>query len=151
MTYKILWAVKKGIIVTRIAQIIKGELSVEFDGAPDNATAIFETENGITLFRPLKSGTCKIPADKLSGIIQVSVAVLDGSVTPQKWICEELIATPIDAERTLIVANDLDLHLKLIDLETENEKNKKMLEQLTSRLESIETRIEKMLEGYDLT
>lgn len=140
---------RTGLILTRQPQYTK-ELSFTFISAPSDATAIFATEGGNTLFRKLIEGRCSLPLEDLKGVVRVTVALLSGQAQPHHWICEEIVITPISVGGALIAPNDMDLPKKMVDLQLENQELRESNFALTERITKLEERFEKLLEGYDL-
>ena len=136
-----------GVILTRQPQQTK-ELSFTFLGAPSDATAIFTTESGDTLFRKLSEG-CSLPVDNLKGVICVTVAVLGAQAQPPHWICEEFVVTPL-SDGALVSPNDMNLPQKVVDLQLENQELRESYSALNKHIKKLEERFEKLLEGYDL-
>lgn len=137
------------VLLTRQPSLENGEICVTFTGAPSDATAIFEF-NGNSIYRLLDEGTCTIPADKLKGPVVVTLAVLDGSSRPEKWICEELMADPWEDGLVLIGPNDAKLPQRFMELKLENEEIRILNENLEERIKALEDKLESLYEGYDL-
>lgn len=138
------------VILTRQPDIVYDELQVDFLGAPIGATAIFES-NGVSMYRLLYDGTCSIPSNRLDGVITVTLALLDGSASPRRWICEEIMAKREKNGGTLISPNDMDLPARYVELKLENEEIRKEIKLFGARIEKLNGRLETLLEGYDLT
>ena len=149
MNYKILDN-NTAVVLTRQPKLIYNELYVDFLDAPLGATAIFES-GGNTMYRLLNGGTCSVPSDKLNGVVKVTVALLDGSTRPCRWTCEELLAEKQKSGGTLISPNDMNLPQRFVELKLENHTVRQSLERLEGRIKELEDRLEKLLEGYDLT
>lgn len=137
------------VVLTRQPEIVHGEINVIFSGAPSDATAIFECD-GIAIYRPLKDNACEIPGNKLTGAVKVTVAILDGSASPDKWVCEELLAEKQKNGGVLISPNDMNLPQRFIELKLENEDIRQTNARIAARLEKLEDRLTTLLEGYDL-
>jgi hypothetical protein len=148
MRYKILDS-GTSVVLTRHPQMLSEELQIEFEGAPSNATAIFEIGER-SIYRNLVESSCSVPVDKLNGVVKVTIAVLDGSARPRKWICEELLAEK-QSGGTLVAPNDMNLPQRFVELKLENEVIRQTQERLEWRVKVLEDRLEKLLEGYDLT
>ena len=110
MEYKILDN-GTAVVLTRQPELVYDELYVDFSGAPSGATAIFEC-GGDSLYRLLNGVTCSVPADKLNGVVKVTVALLEGSARPRRWACEELLAEKQKSGGTLISPNDMNMPQK---------------------------------------
>ena len=149
MRYKLLGS-GKAVIISREHEIVYDNFFITFSGAPSDATAILDV-NGSSLYRKLEDGVCSIPANKLVGEIRVTVVILDGTTPIKRWNCEELKAETLRDGGTLVSPNDMNLPQKLADLELEYEHIRQTNERITKRLQALEDRLEKILEGYDLT
>ena len=139
-----------GVILSRNPVTVYDDLSVSFSGAPENATAIFDTENA-SLYRPLTDGACTVPADVLIGAIRVTVVVFDGSACSRRWPCEELFAEKLRDGGTLVFPNDMNLPQRFVELKKENDDIRQSQKRIEERLAELEDRIERLLDGYDLT
>lgn len=148
MEYKILDN-GTAVVLTRQPELVYDELYIDFSGAPSGATAIFEV-GGDSLYRLLHGETCSVPADKLNGVVKVTVALLDGSARPRKWACEELLAEKQKSGGTLVSPNDMNLPQRFIELKMENEAIRQTNERIETRLKELEDKLERLLEGYDL-
>ena len=141
-----------GVLLARGAQLVRDSLFVRFENTPENATAIFEC-GGKECYRVLseqEQSDCVIPADFLNGTVKVTVAVLDGSARPTKWICEAFTAERQEDGSIFVAPDDTNLPQKVADLRVENDALRKNVKELTQKIENLETRIQTMLEGYDL-
>ncbi len=140
-----------GVILTRQAELISGELLIQFTGAPEGSTAIFERDDGHSLYRPINDENCSVDEDFLHGTIKVTVVVLNGSVKPPKWLCEGIRAIGVKNAGVIISPDDVNLQEKLIklqmnyaDVSVKADKNEREIKELREKLE-------KLLEGYDIT
>ena len=150
MEYKLLDN-ESGVILTRQPEIVEEELFISFIDAPADATAIFETNDGVSYYRALSEGTCSLPVKRVAGEVKVTVALLDGSARTRKWICEELLAKKQESGGTLVSPNDMNMPQRFVELKLENEGIRQNQERLEGRVKELEDRLEKLLEGYDLT
>ena len=149
ITYRILDNAT-AVIITRQPVALYEELRVTFAGAPEGATAILES-GGDSFYRVLDEESCSVPVDKLNGVVKVTVALLDGSTRSRKWVCEELLAEKLKDGGTLVFPNDMNLPQRFIELKLENESIRQTNERIEARLGELENRLERLLEGYDLT
>ena len=155
MEYKLLDS-KKGFILTREPEIIDKNLYITFTGAPENATVIFESKiKGDTLYRELQDGMCCVPArflcPILEDVIKVTVVVLDGK-SNEKWQCEEIKAGKNISNDTIIVKpNDMNIPLQIVEVLLEQQKIKDDMKQLTDNFSELNQKLDKLLEGYDIT
>lgn len=148
MEYKILDN-GTAVVLTRQPELVYDDLYVDFSGAPSGATAIFES-GGDSMYRLLHGETCSVPVDKLNGVVKVTVALLDGSARPRKWACEELLAEK-KSGGTLISPNDMNLPQRFVEVKLECDGIRQSQERLEECVKELKDRIEKLLEGYDLT
>ncbi len=138
------------VVLTRQPELVYDTLYIDFSGAPSDATAIFES-NGDTIYRRLCGKTCSVSVDKLDGAVKVTIAVLDGSARPYKWACEELMAEKQSNGGTLISPNDNNLPQKVVKLELQMQELNRSFISLEEKYKLLEDKLEKILEGYDLT
>lgn len=138
------------VILTRQPEIVHGELRVDFTCAPLGATAIFES-NGSSVYRLLDGISCSVPVSRLDGAVKVTLALLDGSASPKKWVCEELMTKKEKNGGVLVSPNDMNLPQRYIELKLENEEIRRENKCLAERVKKLENRLETILEGYDLT
>lgn len=148
MEYTLLKNVRKGFVLTRKPEMIEKELIISFSGAPSGATAIFENADGNSLYRLLADKTCSVPADFLIGEIKVTVTLLNGKADAEKYTCE-----PICVERKngaiLVYPNWLDLPMQIIELYGELQGVKSDMGELLGKYDSLDKKVEKLLDGYD--
>lgn len=148
MEYTCLKKIQKGFVLTRKPEMIDKELVITFSGAPSGATAIFDNADGYSLYRLLADETCVVPADFLVGEIKVTVTILDGKVDTKKIICE-----PICIERKngviLVYPNWLDLPMQIIEIYSELHGVKDNMSELFGKYDSLDKKVEKLLDGYD--
>lgn len=148
MEYTCLNKVGKGFVLTRKPEMVDKELVFTFSGTPQGATAIFENADGNSLYRLLADRTCVVPADFLVGEIKVTVTMLNGKVDAEKITCE-----PICAERKngviLVYPNWLDLPMQIIEIYGELQGVKDGMGELLGKHDSLDKKVEKLLDGYD--
>lgn len=149
MNYTCLNNMRKGFILTRKPEMIYKELKISFFGAPLGATAIFENTDGNSLYRLLADKTCSVPADFLvNGEIKVTVTLLNGKTDAEKFTCE-----PICVERKngviLVYPNWLDLPMQIIEIYGELQGVKVGMEELFGKFDSLDKKVDKLLDGYD--
>lgn len=148
MEYTCLKKTRKGFVLTRKPEMVDKELIITFSGAPSGATAIFENADGNSLYRLLADRTCVVPADFLVGEIKVTVTILNGKVDAEKITCE-----PICAERKngviLVYPNWLDLPMQIIEIYGELQGVKGGMEELFGKFDSLDKKVDKLLDGYD--
>lgn len=150
MEYKLLNS-NNGVIMTRAPELIGGMLYISFTGAPDRATAIFERSDGESAYRALSDGLCGIESDWLDGSMKVTVAVLDGSVRTQRWFCEGFYARRLKkCEAVLVYPDDLDMQKKIAELQEYISELVATNKELSDKYAELETKLNKLLEGYDI-
>lgn len=140
---------KSGVILTRQPELVREEAVFKFIGAPEGATAIFES-NGENLYRPLNEGSCVVYVGKLKGEVRISVSVLEGQADACLWSCEGLKVEPVKHSK-LIMPNDMNLPERYIELKLENEEIRISQVRLEQRMAELEEKLENIMEGYDLT
>ena len=139
----------KGVMLTRQPEFISGSLYITFTGAPAGATAIFEN-GGDSLYRLLSDGSCSVPASFLTGDVRVVVTLLDGTVNPQKWACEG-IKTTATKGGVLVCPNDNDIPRQIAEIQVEMQGIRNDIKALFDKYSGLETKLNKLLEGYDVT
>jgi hypothetical protein len=150
MEYKLL-EIGDGVILLRQPKVVYNELSLFFDGSPENSTAIIETESGDSFYRELKDGRCSVPSKKLEGDVKVSVALFNGDTPNRTWKCEGLKVSKLRDGGTLIAPNDMNLPQRYVELKVESDNIRRANERITNLVKKLERKIENLLEGYDLT
>lgn len=148
MEYKLLCN-GTGIILTRQPEIVNDELIITFSGSPSGATAIVEINSDAHYFL-LRCATCAIPCEKLNGTVKITVAVLDGSAKPKKWLCESIKASKT-AAGVLVAPDDMDLPTTVAGLRLENDALRKYVAALEAKINTLSGKFEKLTEGYDIT
>lgn len=150
MEYKLLNC-NSGVIKTRAPELIGEMLYVSFLGAPDKATAIFERSDGESAYRALCDGLCGIERGWLHGAIKVTVAVLDGSTRAQRWLCEGLCVKHLkECGAVLVYPDDTDTQRKIAKLQEEVSDLTAANRELSDKFAELETKFNKLLEGYDI-
>lgn len=148
MEYKLLGN-GTGIILTRQPEIVNDELIITFSGSPSGATAIVEI-NGDSHYCLLHDATCAIPCAKLNGAVKITVALLDGSAKPKKWLCEGIKASKT-AAGVLIAPDDMDLPATVAGLRLENDALRQYVAALENKINTLYGKFERLTEGYDIT
>ena len=150
MEYKLLNG-NSGVIMTRTPKIVSDMLYISFAGAPDKATAIFERDDGESAYKILSDGLCGIEIDWLNGSTKVTVAVLDGSVRAQRWFCEGFYANRLSGNAAvLIYPDDMDMQKKIAKLQEDVSDLTAANKELSDKYSELETKLNKLLEGYDI-
>ena len=79
MEYKLLCD-KTGVILTRQPELVTDKLFITFTGAPEGATAVFERDDGNSMYRLIEGEICSLDAAFLRGTIQCFLWVLLGCI-----------------------------------------------------------------------
>lgn len=141
---------KKGFILTRQPEVVDDSLYITFTGAPENATAIFENGED-SLYKLLRENCCEVPKNFLVGEIKITVAILNGEVNSPKWECEGIKASKTKDGNILIAPNDMNLPEKMVEIQLEMQEIQNNLSTLSKNYSELETKLTKLLEGYDIT
>lgn len=148
MEYKLIAGVNKGFILSRKPKVIRDMLTISFLGNTSGATAIFENENNISLYRELNNESCIIPADFLDGNIKVAVVTLDGKEDSPKYKCESIFTKRV-SDGVLICPNGIDIPMQIIEIFNEIGKIKKEMVTEAGKHDDLDKKVEKLLDGYD--
>lgn len=149
-TYKLLND-GQGVILTRQPALLDGDLEVTFVDAPEGSIALFEAE-GINCYRELENrGTCIVPRRILNGTVEVSITCYNGTVTPERWRCEGLIATALSNGTVILAPDDNNLPLEVVNLKIANHKLREDYAELEEKFNKLSDTFTSMMEGYDLT
>ena len=92
-----------------------------------------------------------MPVKLLNGEVRVTLAVLDGSARPKKWLCEEIKASMQENGGTLISPNDMNLPQAVVGLRLECETLRKEYENLQALYKNLDKRLTDIMEGYNIT
>lgn len=149
MEYKLLKTQRKGFIMTREPETVTDELIISFTSAPADATAIFDNEEGNSLYRLLIDGVCAIPASFLRGEIHVCVTVLNGSESEPKIFCESIYTKEIGGE-IVVMPNGIDIPQMVIDVCSELEAAREDIKTLIQNDKELDDRLQKLVEGYNI-
>ena len=150
MEYKLIKDCGKGFMLTREPETVTDELIISFTGAPAFATAVFENEDGNSLYRLLKDDTCAIPADFLRGRVKVTVAVLNGKDNAPKYTCEGIYTKPVPQCGGVVACPDgLDTAKEIIAVHGEIQELKNCVAALGKGIDALDEKLIKLLDGYD--
>ena len=139
-----------GVLITRKPEMIYDELVIGFSGCPMGATAIIES-GGKSFYREIVEETCAISEGCLCGHdVRVCVAILDHSARPKRWMCEHFIAEKQRDGGTLVYADESMLPKKYTDLALEAQALRKRCTAVEDRVQKLEDRLERLMEGYDI-
>ena len=120
MTYRLLDN-GTGIIISRQPKLIKDVLCIKFTGGPSGATAILEIGSDSYYREITDDGLCGVSTSNLAETVKVTVAVLNGDTTMQRWACEELKVTKLENIGYLVAPNDMNLPQIVTRLLLENQ------------------------------
>ena len=149
MRYRILKS-GKGIIQTRSESFERGEIIFTFENAPKNATAIFTLQGGVSLYRDLEDGECRMRTTSLYGCGEVTVAVLADKTPSEKWECEGFCAIRQGDGSVLIKPDDNDLPGRLSELAAALDDEVRRSEKLEERVITLEREFKRIKQGYNL-
>lgn len=139
-----------GIITTREPELINDDLHITFMGAPKGATAIFERDDNVSAYRFLVDGKCKLDGEFIYGVIRVVVAVLDSTSASKKWNCDSIRVKRFTNGITVVYHDEIDMREKIIKLQEDNSDLKETAKLLTEKYTELDTKLNKLLEGYDI-
>lgn len=136
------------VLLTRQPTTTNQDITLIFSDAPDNATAIIECGEDSSYFK-LVDGRCTVPILHLNGTVKVTVAVLDDSVSLNKWICDELKVDRLWDGHVLVCPNDLNLPQVIADLRIDNQFLRIENREIKDDLDKLNKRLDKMMDAYD--
>ena len=150
IVYKLLGN-NKGVILTRNPQVTERNVNISFKNAPSNALAVLEFDSGREVYKPLLEGECSVALPPQSeGSMKVAVIINNGTVNPRKWICEQMQFCRTPKGEVIVSPNDFNLPQEFVDLKLENESLREDNKKLHKRLDELDTRLNNIMEGYDL-
>lgn len=137
-----------GAILDRNPVIVQGKIGIQFLGAPAKSVAFIKSENGDTFYRDLnESFSCEIPVRE--GVLKVWVKTFGTSF--KTWECEEMVVSRVDDSHHLVCPNDNNLPAEFVRLREENQEIREKNKELEKHIAETNARIDKMLEGWDIT
>lgn len=148
MEYKLLNN-NKGVILTRQPEFVDDTLYITFSGAPENATAILEKQNGDSLYLKLEDNTCAVRNSFLEDILKITLVVLDGRPNSLKWVCEEIKITKHN-NGVFVCPNDMNLPGTVVEVLVELHEMRGYMRKLDDKYSELNKKLEKLLEGYDI-
>ena len=137
------------VITSRVPEVVSGDLDFIFKGAPEGTTAIFERDDGETIYRTLSENKCDVKCSWFNGITKVTVVVLNGSMTSQRWFCESFMALKQD-DGVLVYPYDMDMQGKVARLQEDVAALKSANKTLSNKYTELDNKLTKLLEGYDI-
>lgn len=139
-----------GIIISRKPETFLDNIIIEFVEAPESATAILTNNYGERSYLKLQEGKCAFATKYFQGPIKVTLAVFNGSVHAPKWTCEGFYIEPLDNGMVLVYPDDADIQGKIGKLQEAVSTIETAIGELTLKINELEKRLDKMLEGYDI-
>lgn len=139
-----------GIIISRKPETFLDNVIIEFVEAPESATAILTNQYGEKSYLKLQEGKCTFARKYFQGSIKVALAVLNGSVHAPKWTCEGFYIEPLDNGMALVYPDDADIQGEIGKLQEAVSTIETAIGELTLKINELEKRLDKMLEGYDI-
>lgn len=139
----------KGVMLTRQPEFISGDLYITFADAPAGATVIFENGKKDSIYRTLSDGVCSVPEAFLTGDVRVVVTLLDGTANAPKWTCEG-IKTSQTKGGLLVCPNDGDIPRQIAEIQIAQQEIRNDIKTLSDKYSGLETKLNKLLEGYDV-
>ena len=149
MEYKLLCD-KTGVILTRQPELVTDKLFITFTGAPEGATAVFERDDGNSMYRLIEGEICSLDTAFLRGTVKCTVAMLNGSVKAQKWLCEGIKAVRIKDVGVMVSPDDVNLQNKLVKIQIEKAALQNTVDKHEERISELEKKLAKLLEGDDI-
>lgn len=139
-----------GIIISRKPETFLDNVIIEFVEAPESATAILTNQYGEKSYLKLQEGKCTFARKNFQGSIKVALAVFNGSVHAPKWICEGFYIEPLENGMVIVYPDDADIQGKIGKLQEAVSTIETAICELTLKINELEKRLDKMLEGYDI-
>lgn len=148
MEYKLLDNMT-GVVLTRSPEVVAGEMTMVFKGAPACATVILECD-GQPYYRPLIDGVCHTRVAQFSGSVKVTVVEENNSARPARWRCEPIKVTPMTGNRVFVSPDDGNMPEEVVRLRQENEQIRMTLAAFGKRLAELSEELENIREGYNI-
>lgn len=140
---------RKGVILPRRFDVFDTEICFRFQNAPAGAVAVFDNGER-TYYRDLNDdGTCGIPP--VEGVLNVSVAVLDGTLAGERWACEKVRCEKLSSGEIFVAPDDTELPGKVAEMCLENDALRARLENAETAISRLQEQLERLMEGYDIT
>lgn len=80
-----------GLLTSCKPQVVRHMLHISFERVPSGAVAVIEAD-GKKIYRKIEDGGCDIPASALRDLVKVSVVLPDGTASPKRWSCNDILA-----------------------------------------------------------
>lgn len=147
-----------GSIIDRRKQVANDKLAITFEGAPDGATAVFKTVDGVTYYRAIVEGECEIPIKEMIGAISVFVISIGSAgfsagrrESLTRWECEGIVVESLKDGRVIVFPDDYDLPEKFCRMQLEMAEMKKTNEEILAKIQELSKALDDLKEGYNLT
>ena len=140
---------QSGVVVGRNPVLLKEKLFLSFQNAQGKLTALIQSQ-GESFYRELKNCVCEVNADKLQGVVKVTLFDASSTLLQRRWVCEELYVDHTEGG-VWVYPNDANLPQIVADLRLENENLRLETEALRSSIDELNERFERLVEGYDIT
>jgi hypothetical protein len=140
----------RGVIVSREAQTLSGDIPFHFEGAPEGATAIITNQDGTSYYRALENRECSVPSKYLNGCVSVGLAVMNGKVPTRRWSCEGIRVIRQSGDAVLVLPDDGDLPGTIAMMRVEIDELREKNSVLEKKIEELYDAFEKIKEGYNL-
>jgi hypothetical protein len=141
----------RGVIVSREAQTLSGDIPFRFEGAPEGATAIITNQDGTSYYRELENRECSIPSKYLNGCVSVSIALMNGKIPTSRWSCEGIKVIRQQGDVVLVMPDDGDIPGTMAMLQVELDELRKKNLALESRFADLKREFDNLKKGYNLT
>ena len=102
------------------------------------------------MYRLIEGEICSLDAAFLRGTIKCTVAMLNGSVKAQKWLCEGIKTVRIKDVGVIVSPDDVNLQNKLVKIQIEKAALQNTVDKHEERISELEKKLTKLLEGYDI-
>lgn len=142
-----------GVLVSRQPTTVEKTIDFSFSDAENITTAIFSIEKNserLSYYRELSGGKCSLDVSDVSGVIKVVAAQLGGAKTV-RYVCEEIQLTKLPCGGILVAPNDMNLPGSVTQIRIELDEIRKSVSDILKKYEDLEDRLERIMEGYDVT
>jgi hypothetical protein len=141
----------RGVIVSREAQTLSGDIPFRFEGAPEGATAIITNRDGTSYYRELVRCECSVPSKYFNGCVSVSLALMNGKIPTSRWSCEGIKVIRQQGDVVLVMPDDGDIPGTMAMLQVELDEVRKKNLALESRFADLKREFDNLKKGYDFT
>lgn len=141
----------RGVIVSREAQTLSGDIPFRFEGTPEGATAIITNQDGTSYYRELENRECSIPSKYLNGCVSVSLALMNGKIPTSRWSCEGIKVIRQQGDVVLVMPDDGDIPGTMAMMRVELDELREKNLALESRFADLKREFDNLKKGYNLT